>query len=238
MQCGSVLDPSLACPSCGVLYPDFVVAQSTKPVRKRKARIPRSFTVSYRPSRKTGPRPQHKPVAVPKKQVEKKSRIKGYAITIAVLAVVAAIGTGIYLKRQTEMMYSKNYIRALYGIKVGVDLSLGSFKNSLASIGSSKDETKTGKVKNEVDNLMQKVNKPPKKYVAANEKLDRLYQIYTEIYNISNKPSASLRSYADTAEKLERDFEKGMKDLESSIPLEISAELESARIKYKALRKT
>lgn len=238
VQCGGELDPSLSCPSCGILYPDFIVSQSSKPVRKRKARIPRSFTVSYRPSRKPKPRTQHKQLSVPKKQVEKKSRLKGYAITIAVLVVVAAIGTGIYLRHQAELMYSKNYVRALYGIKVGVDLGLGNYKKSLTTPVKTTDDAKTNKVKIEVDKLMLRVNNPPDKYITANDKLAKLYKIYSEIYTISSKPSDSLKNYEDTAKKLEADFEKGMKDLESSIPRQLSEELENARVKYKALRKT
>jgi len=238
IQCGSGLGPTLSCPSCGILYPDFAVSQSAKPTPKRKARIPRSFTVSYRPSRKPRPQPHHKQVAVPQKQAGRKSRVKGYAIAIAALAVAAAIGTGIYLRHQTELMYAKNYVRALYGIKVGVDSGLDSYKKRLTTPLISKDDAKNNNVKIEVDKLMQKVSSPPKKYVDANDKLSKLYRIYSEIHSITSKPSDSLKNYADAADKLESDFEKGMKELESSIPRELSEELENARVKYKALRKT
>ncbi|HOP39501.1 MAG TPA: hypothetical protein PLI53_00505 [Geobacteraceae bacterium] len=245
-HCGSALGSSIVCSSCGALYPDIIVSQSTKPVRRRQARTPRRFSISWPASRRSQAR---KPkIAIPKKSTGTTSRIRKYLIGASSLVVLLAVGTALYLHHQEKELYSKNYMRALYGIKSGIDTSFGAFNRIVQAsrkIGASgreaalrfttSEKERSQKIKFEVDRLIAVTKNPPKKYATSNEKLVSLYTIYSNAYELSNNPSDSVETLYKKSQKLERDFTDGMRELEASLPKELSLELEKARKKYRAL---
>jgi len=154
----------------------------------------------------------------------------------------------LYLHHQEKELYSKNYMRALYGIKSGIDTSFGAFNRIVQAsrkIGASgreaalrfttSEKERSQKIKFEVDRLIAVTKNPPKKYATSNEKLVSLYTIYSNAYELSNNPSDSVETLYKKSQKLERDFTDGMRELEASLPKELSLELEKARKKYRAL---
>jgi hypothetical protein len=140
-------------------------------------------------------------------------------------------------------------MRALYTIKTGTDLSL----NTCAKISnewkskkdagqtytphiSQEEESSVNMVKDAADRYMQKLNKPPKKFINTEEKLAKLYGVYTNAHALAVSPGGSLSSFTESAVKSENDFNVAAKDLKASLPAELSTELEKAKAKYKSLK--
>ena len=104
--------------------------------------------------------------------------------------------------------YSVNYVRALYGIGSGTDLSLKTCEKIASDLKSNgtydlrisvEDEARLTKVKAQVDKLMGKVNEPPAKFMKSKEKLAKLYGIYSNLHSLTLAPKGSLQNFSDSA---------------------------------------
>jgi hypothetical protein len=244
-DCGKELNRTIACPSCGKLYPEYAFVQATKAAPKRTVHVRSTYYIRRRPARK----PLHKKVVAPKKPEKKLSIVNKYSISALVLVILVVAGTFVYAKFNAEKDYSANYVRALYGIKHGTDLSLKPFEkkasNSENSKNSDRDTTFTlstkeqsqlNTIRTQVDNLMKKTEKPPQKFVIAREKLNNLYVVYTSICALVLQPSGSTQENVDSAKKLGNEFRKSAQELKSALPKQLSDELENARARYRSLR--
>jgi hypothetical protein len=245
VNCGGELDRTIACPSCGNLYPEYAFVQATKAAPKRTVHVRSTYYIRRRPARK----PRSKTIVAAKKPIQKLSIVNKYSVSVLVLIILVVAGTTVYTKLAAEKEFSVNYVRALYGIKHGTDLSLKHFEkksstpdNSTSALRdtsfslSSEEQSKLNTIRTQVDNLMKKTEKPPQKFVAAREKLNNLYGVYTNICTFALQPTGSAEESADSADKLRTEFRKSSQELKSTLPKQLSVELENARARYRSLR--
>lgn len=242
--CGGELDRSIACPSCGILYPEYVFAQATKAVPKRTVHVRSTYYIRRRPARK----PLPKKTVTPKKPVKKLKIVNKYTISAAILAVLTLAGSVVYSKYQAVKEYSANYTKVLYGIKTGTDLSLKPFEKIASSSASSfspldpvpslssNEQSRLNTIKTQVDKNMKKTDNPPEKFVSAKENLNTLYGVYVKIHALALQSSGSIRDSLESAENLKTEFKKSSRELKSALPKQLSDELENARAKYRNLR--
>jgi len=245
-KCGKKLDHLIVCAGCGVMYPDYYLVQASKPPR-RQVEKPDLFSMSFtlKPAEKqtyvyTGAK---KSVAGPSKAIFAKVGL------LALVALLAA-GTVYFLHIRTlEKQYAKNYIRALYTIKSGTVLGLNTctklsneWKANMdagrvyAPHISADDESRLNGVKETTDRFMHTLNKPPKKFVNSNEKLTNLYGAYAKVHALAIAPSGSLPGYTNLASKSQSEFDVALQELKGSLPSELTAELQLAKVKYKGLK--
>jgi ribosomal protein L33 len=245
-KCGKELAHIIVCAACGVMYPDYYLVQASKPPL-RQVEKPDLFSVGFtlRPAVKqnyiyTGGR---KTEAGPSKSL---------FLKIGMLALVAllAAGTSFYIHiKKMEQLYARNYMRALYTMKVGTDLSLNTcaklsaeWKTSMDAGRnytphiSTDDESRLNSVKDTTDRFMQTLNEPPKKFIGSKEKLANLYGMFTKAYTLAVTPSGSLSSFTESSGKSQNDFNAAVQDLKGGLPPELSAELKIAKAKYKGLK--
>jgi len=249
-QCGKELDHKIVCAACGVMYPDYYLVQASKPPR-RQVEKPNYFSMPlfFKPARPTYGY-SYAPV-VGKGRMEKAPA--GFLMKrVGMVAIVALLAIGLgsfYLKMQAEQKYAKDYMRALYTIKTGTELSLKTCEritsdwkaktdagqNFVPRI-SEEEESRLNKVKEVTDLYMQKLNKPPKKYIINNEKLANLYGAYTKIHATAVAPSGSLSRFSDTTTKSQNDFNAALTALKENMPPALSNELKIAKTKYRGLQ--
>ena len=249
-QCGKELDHKIVCKACGVMYPDFYLVRASKPPLRQVEKPDFNISFSLKPARQTYTHNYTYTGTGTKKTSARAPNNILKRVGMLVFVVFLAIGAALlYQKIQLEKQYAKNYMRALYTMKLGTDYGL----NTCAKISSDwktkmdagqnfaphiseADEATLNKIKDTTDVLMQKLNKPPKKFINSNEKLSNLYGAYTKVHAIAVAPSGSLSSYTGSAANSQNEFNLAVKNLKESLPLELSEELQSARKRYKALR--
>ncbi len=246
-RCGNELTHSIVCSGCGVMYPDYYMVQSSKPPRRQVEKS------SFLPSFSLRPAKQHYAYTSytgPEKTRPLPSKALPMRLGLATLLVLVAAGIGyFYYVKKTEQIYAKNYMRALYIIKSGTDITL----NTCAEISSdwqknmdqgqnaaphiSTDvESRLNRIKDSSDRYMQILKKSPKKFVKSNEKLARLYAVYITTYNLAVSPSGSMANYNSLANKSQNDFNVALQELKGSLAPQLSSELQVAKAKYKGLR--
>jgi hypothetical protein len=247
-QCGKDLEHVIVCTACGVMYPDYYLVQSSKPPR-RQVEKPDLFSLSF------SLKPANQTYSYTPTYTSAKGSQVGPAIPfqkIAVLGVVILLAVGIgyfYHMKKKEKQYSMNYIRALYVIKSGTDISL----NTCAKISAdwktkndagqnftprikAEDEERLNRVKEASDNIMKLLNEPPEKLVNSKEKLVTLYNEFNKAHSLALAPAGSLSNFTIATAKLQNDFNAEIKDLKTSLPDNLTNELDKAKIKYKNLR--
>jgi type II secretory pathway pseudopilin PulG len=244
-QCSNELNHKIVCPSCGVLFPDFCVVQTSKPVKRQLKKPGVTVSFSLRPAQ------QKIPGISTSGKTSSKSR-KSLVTIVSLLMLVAllsAVGVVAYNKRKAEQEFTRYYILAVYGIKTGADLDLNqcaklsadwrtkmtagqNFQPRISPV----DEARLTKVKVEVDIVMQRLDKSPKNFISANAKLAKLYGIYAQLHSLTLAPPSSLAGFTDSATKSENDFRQAVQEFKTALPTELLAEINKAKTKYKGLR--
>ena len=240
-HCNNELSNYLDCPTCGIMYPDFCVVQASKPVKVKQRKTSASISISIRPQRRT------RSVSV-QQSTKRSSKSLLIMVGLLVLIAVLAVAIGIpYKNKKLERQYAANYVRALYGIKLGTDLSLKQCATTVAS-GKAKmqnfvpnisddDKAKLNTAKGEIDAFMQKLpERPPQKFSKSNDDLAKLYGIYTKSFSLAVSPSGSLPVFVDSTGKLEGDFKQAAQELKAGMPMELAEEFHNSLSKYKGLR--
>jgi predicted Zn finger-like uncharacterized protein len=247
-QCGKDLEHALVCTACGVMYPDYYLVQSSKPPR-RQIEKPNLFSLSFslKPAKPTY---TYTTTYTSTKGSQVGPSISFQKIASLVVLILMVVGIGyFYHMKKTEQQFSKNYIRALYAIMSGTDISL----NTCAKISADwkakndagqnftprikeEDETRLNRVKEASDNIMKTLNEPPIKLVNSKEKLDVLYKQFNKAHSLALAPSGSLSNFTIATVKVQNDFNTELKDLKTSLPDNLAEELNKAKIKYKILQ--
>lgn len=248
-KCGSELAHSIVCTNCGVMYPDYYLVQSSRPPRRKIEKtdwLSVSFTLrSAKPTYTTYS--TYSPVKEPRGRSPVTLFKK---VGVAAIVAILAIGLGyFYHLKKVEQLYAKNYMRTLYTLKSGTELSL----NTCAKISTEwRTRTESGqqysphvdadvesnltRVKDTIDKFMLSLNKPPKKFTSSGEKLANLYGVYSKTYTLAIAPSSSLSAFTSSISKSQNDFKVAVQDLKSNLSQELTSELKIAQVKYKGLR--
>jgi uncharacterized protein YbaR (Trm112 family) len=245
-KCGKELDHKIVCSSCGVMYPDYYLVQASKPPR-RQIEKPDIFSLSFtlKPAK-----PSYTYAYTTAKESRARLAIPFQKIAVIAVVILLAVGLGyFYHIKKAEQQFSKNYMRALYAIKSGTDLSINictkisadwkvkfeAGQNSIPRI-KEEDEARLNRVKEASDNLMKTLNDPPKKLIKSKEKLVTLYNEFNKAHALALAPSGSLSSFTVATAKLENNIKAEVIDLKASLPVKLTEELNKAKIKYKSLR--
>lgn len=266
-RCGKELDASLVCSSCGEMYPDYFVPETPEAVRRRRIRMmidtvshlrdvsfewgSRSApTVDYR-LKKRPPPAQEKHKEPHREETTDKIRSRYVKLGVGLLIAVLLFSGGRFYYRQhkAKQQYAFNYVRAVYLIKTGSDLSLKACskrseewkaRSQAGQSGgphiSAKEETALMKVKAEVDVYMRKTYTPPKAFAPAKESLVKLQGSYLNLHALALSPQVTLSAFTDAITRSEAEFRKSAKDLKASLPDDISEELRKGALRRKELQ--
>jgi len=166
---------------------------------------------------------------------------------VVVIALVVG-GFAYYRQHKAEQEFVTNYVKALYGIKLGTEGSVNAcakISQDWQATGESKvnftprvnvdDDVKADKVKAEVDKLMHKLQKSPAKYSQAHAKLAELNGIYENLYALKNSPRGTLESFNSSTAKADKAFKQTVQELKANLPEKLSKELETAKLRYRGL---
>jgi hypothetical protein len=242
-KCSSELGPFIVCTGCGVTFPDYYAVLAAKPARRQLEKAG-GFSLTFSPRQvKQSYAVHHTVTTRSKKSVFPK-------FFLLVVAAVLLVGAGLFYQNlETEQQYAANFARALYGIKMGTELSINvctkisadwktktDADRSPAPRVSPADEPRLNTIQDELDRIMQKLNKPPQKFVKANEKLAGIYGAYTKLHSLALAPSGSLAGFSGAANNAEANYRQAVQDLKTDLPAELSKELEKAKKKYKGLQ--
>ncbi|MDR3579273.1 MAG: hypothetical protein P4L44_04845 [Oryzomonas sp.] len=260
VKCGHQLDHHLVCRSCGLLYPDYFVVVNHEEARRqaksrRSAKFRQAF-VDFGASFGPGPSKVKQGVYSPDSVVDVatwkpavlSSGLRKALVGSVVVVVIAAGGFFYYRQYRAEQEFVKNYVKALYGIKVGVEGSLNACAKISEDWKATADsrvnftprvnmdaDVKAERVKSEVDRIMQTLQNPPAKYSQAKEKLAELNNIYANLYSFKSSPRGTLDSFKSSTNKAGLGFQKAAEELKASLPEKLSKELEIAKQRYRGL---
>ena len=246
-QCCKELDHRIVCSACGIMYPDYYLVQASRPPR-RQIEKPDLFSLSYT-LKPTKPTYTYSYTTARESHVRTQRpylKIAG----IAALIILVTVGlSSFYHKKKSEQQYAKNYIRALYIIKTGTDLSLNIcaktstvWKTNMSAGQSfvprikAEDESNLNAAKQTTDRFMQTISNPPKKFVEPKEKLANLYGVYLKANTLATAPSGSLSGFTNSVTISQNDFNLAVQELKRSLPPALSAELKIAKTKYKGFK--
>jgi hypothetical protein len=264
-QCGNSLGHTLHCPACGVVYPDFLVAADPAIIRRQaRDRRRQHFLSSFQgislslPSFKSAgaekatPRysPQRATTSAKSSSAAASSRrIPILIVSLLVLAAIIGGGYTAYARHKAEQIYVQTYFKTLYGIKTGFDLCSKTNSKIAADWKSAMDggrpftprlaadeEARLGKVKTEVEKILQQLNPPPEKFATSYEQLGKLNGRYAQLHNMTLSQSASLPALTDALGKYTTEFNKQAQELKASFSEEMTEEMKQARLKYKPLK--
>jgi hypothetical protein len=256
-QCGGELDHYQYCPSCKALYPDYYVAELPGAAKKR-ARQNRdlfggliNFSFEWRSNSALSA--DYKPVLMDSEAWQepsgwkKKNIVTG--VSVVVLIALIALGVTFYSHVKAKKEYAATYVMALYGIKMGTDLSLNACGRISAdwAIKSSSgqnvppsitvdDENQLKKVITQTNRYLQKLNDPPSVFTESNEKLLKLNELFTKLHTAALKPTGTLTNFVDLTQKTENNFKMASADLKNNLPTELSEELKIAKAKYRGMK--
>ncbi len=248
-ECGNEPGASVYCQSCHAIYPDILVAESSSAGKKQLGKILSIF----KNLRKKSVKPTHT-ISIspsPKKQVAFKGiKLPGQplqlAATIIILVAFLCTAGAYYYLNKIESDYMGNYIKALYVINVSENYNIShcekfsaDWKTKLTAgaptLGAN-ELTYLSRGLKDAEIVMQKLGKPPKKYLASNEALLQLYEIYKKHQALAVAPTGYPDSFAASSRKLGEDFRKSATTLKSGLPEKLSDKLTVAKTKFKQLQ--
>lgn len=241
-KCGSPLGLSNMCEACGEFFPAYCVVQLAKPVRRSARKAGDSFSLAQKRSNRVRE-------ATPEGLRTARTPLLALVGLVAVVAVLAVAVSSFVLNMKAEQQFARNYVLALYGVKSGADRSLNMFAK-ISGEGKAKadsgqvfllrigpeEKSDLKAVKVEVDKVMQQLGTPPEKFIAANDGLARLYQVYAKIYALNLSPPDSLSSLIDSAAKLDGEFNRATQELKTGLPEELLEEIRQVAPRYKNLQ--
>ena len=170
-------------------------------------------------------------------------------VSAVVIVALVAFGLNFYVHAKARKQYAASYVIALYGIKMGTDLSLklcskiSAEWTAKASTGQNSpplitvdDENQLNNVKIQTDKYLQKLNDPPKVFAESNERLLKLNESFGKVRVAALKPSGTVTNFVELTQKAEKDFKVASAEIKKDLPAELSAELEIAKAKYRGLK--
>ena len=264
-SCGNMLDNHAHCTACGELFPDYFVAIDPVAARQ-KARSEslsnilssiKNLNVSIRPSfdrsvsNQTVGQYSPKRVARASAGVSRPS-IRSVAIRVIFLIVAIALIVGgkfAFESYKSGQVYAENYMKVLYCVKSGVDANLKACNAvkieweaanasglSFSPRINNKDEAKLAKMHGDIDNYLQIINNPPKKFLAANQSLLEIHKIYLDSEALVQTKPGSLQGLSKSIENCAKNMDQASQKLKSTLPDSLQTELATAKLKYRSLK--
>jgi hypothetical protein len=245
-NCGSELGPSIYCPGCNTLYPDYLVAETFSASKRQLDKLLAGFKGLF-PARKAVVAKYEPGVAAaePKKGV----KLPGQPLQIAIIIVAfiaAAVGGGIYyFKEKAETDFTDNYFKTLYGVKTSADYGLNVCNKVVAEWTAQGLSPKLApnellflkRGKEDVDRDIKRIVKVPEKFKTSHADLLALNEIHLKINATASTPAGTADTFAASVAKLDEEFRKSAGKLKSSLPPRLATGLEERKTNYKELAK-
>jgi len=264
-NCGKLLDQQPHCHSCGTGFPDYFVTFDPSDVRRKARRdffsktwaAVRDLNFSFKPAFKSSSHEIANAYTPHSKAVKTTAKSSGLLsqkfakpiIGIIVALVFIAAGLFAYNAHKSAQIYTENYFKALYCIKSGVDNNINTCTllktewDTASAAGrsfypgiSSKDETKAGKLRGEVEKYMSNMNETPKKFSQAKQSLTNVYNVYLETEALFQSKPKSPQELAASVENLTKKMTLVSNELKSNIPESFKQELEKSKLKYRGMK--
>jgi len=248
-ECGSHPGASIYCQACHAIYPDFLVVETSSAAKKQLGKILASLNVlknlkiggSAKPSYERQTASPIKPGKA--KGLSLPGQPAQIAAVIATIIIFAAAGGYYWYQNKLETQYSRNYVRALFVIKTSRDFEirvsnrLAAAMKTGAAAALTPDEQKSAAAgKTDVDMLIKRLGKVPKKFTASNDALIKLNESYAKLHSTVASPAGMSDTYLAAVKKTENDFIKVAGELKAGLPEKISTQLAESRKKYKQLQ--
>lgn len=240
-KCGNELDHLIVCRGCGFKFPDYFLVQVSKPVRRKAGKSDRSMHFALQPVSQTYATPTKSASAVRKPLVA--------VVGLLIVAALVTAGTAVYHKMSLEKQYRQYFILVLSGAKAGTDIGLADCARISAEWKAKMDAgqnyvpsvspqvaLRLRKIKDRAEQNRQKLNNPPEKYTAANEKLANLYGVYANIYASALTPSGSFASFTDSARKAEENFKMASQALKDNLTPDLAEDINAAKTRDREMR--
>jgi hypothetical protein len=261
-HCGAQLSHYLNCHSCGILFPDYFVAETPNALRQRTRKTSGAFSnlrnISFEWRSTPAKKQSYQPIYTPEtatagagSQPFVAAKRSALVKIVSVVTIIAALAGGyvFYSHHQSKRQYAANVVRSLYVMKTGTELSLKSCTKLSAdwkaridagSAGAPRiaadEEARLTKLKDETEKLFELLANPPKAYAPASEKLVKLKSAYTNLYSLTTAPSGALPRFVEATARAESEYKQALQELKAAMPDELKEELEKARAKTKGLK--
>lgn len=265
VNCGNSLDHHAHCHSCGVISPDYFVTVNPHDAR-RKARKKyfhdkldalKALNLSLTPALKGNDHASASEQYHPKR-IESATAassmlwLKKTALIVTCLIIsVGLISAGVfaYNSYKSEQAFAQNYCQTLYCIKIGVDTNVKAWTllkseweaasasgKPFSPVIGNKDVIKLNKLRSEIDTFMQKVSKPPKRFLKSSGSLIVLHKVYLNSEALMQAKPGSPQELGNSLETINKNMIAASQELKSSLTGSLKNELENAKLKYRGLK--
>lgn len=248
-ECGSSPGPSIYCQSCHAIYPDFLVMDTSSEAKRRLAKLLAKLQVlkhlkiggAAHPSVETY---TAAPATAGKaKGISLPGQPAKLGIILAVILLLS-LGGGYYWYQDKQLTkYTESYVRALLIIKKGRDSEIKISDRIVADMRKGASTSLTAfeqksvlSAKTDADNLMKKIDTVPKKFMASNDSLKKLYDTFSLLHTTVTSPAGSADVYSGAVKKVDDDFRKIARELKSGLPERISEQVAESSKRFKELQ--
>lgn len=248
-ECGSQLGPTIYCPGCHAIYPDYLVTETSSAARKKLAKLLRSLSGSGK--KKTahvwlG----HEQRGGTATAATKGGRLPGkpLQLVLALILLIALAGGGgfYYYQDRAEQEYAEKYVRALSGIKTAATHNIQLSTKLINDWRTTQTPTPPSLTSQELKSLasgrsdleamLKRIEEPPEKFAPSREAIKKYHESYLKLNTLLTTPPSSLDSFADSAKKLEADFRKSGRELKAGLPPKIADRLNMSSEQNKTLK--
>lgn len=247
--CGNPPGSSIYCSSCHTIYPDFLAIETSSPAKRQFDQLLKALSALK--NHKIGgsahpPTDSYTDLTLKTgktKDLHSAKRSPQLLATLLILLLFLGGGGFYWYQDRQATNYSRNYVRALLGIKLARDLNIklserltAEMKTGTSASLTAAEQKSAASAKKDVETLMQKLDKIPAKFTPNNNALKKLYGSYVKLHTTVTSPAGSSDMYATSIKTIDDDFRKSAKELKSGLPEKISAQLSATSKKFPALQ--
>lgn len=249
-ECGSQLGPTIYCPDCHAIYPDYLVTETSSAAKKKLARLLASLTGSGKKKAAQASFRHEERGATAPPAAARGARSPGnpLKLAIAIIVLLALIGGGgfYYYQDKTEKEYAEKYVRALSGIKTAGDRAVKistKLVNEWRTLQTPTPPPLTSQEikslaggKSDLEIILKRIEEPPEKFAPSHEAIKKYHLSYLKLNALLSTPPGSLDSLANSAKKLEDDFRKAGREMKAGLPPKIADQLNKSSELNKSLK--
>jgi len=248
-ECGNPPGSSIYCSSCHAIYPDFLAIETSSPAKRQLGQLLKTLNALKNLKLGGSANPSADSYSdLPLKAGKAKdlhSPRRSAKLLAALVILILFFGGGGYYWYQDRLAtnYTRNYVKALLGIKLARDLNIklsnrltAEMKAGTSASLTATEQKSAASAKKDVDSLMERLGKIPDKFTPNNDSLKKLYGSYAKLHTTVTSPPGPSDIYAASINTIDDDFKKAAKELKSGLPEKISTQLSATSKKFTALQ--